>query len=131
MDSRDSREMRDRADRCDATRKRARRRYAPTALSMLVWLLAARVAVAQLSGSTASSQILVVSDSNWKYTATLQPGWQLVGFDDSSWSTTTAPNCRQGRRHHRLEAGAIGGNGFQLVGFIGPPHPACRVGFSG
>jgi len=32
---------------------------------------------------------------------------------------------------HRLEAGATGGTGFQPVGFIGPPHTASRVGFSG
>src|SRR3989304_1356006 len=39
-----------------------------------------------------TTTLRIVSNSTWRVTSTLTSGWQTVGFDDSSWESTVAPN---------------------------------------
>jgi cysteine-rich repeat protein/predicted outer membrane repeat protein len=66
---------------------------APAKVIAVTLLLIVSVGTAHADGSAAAgSEIRVVSDSTWKYSETLQAGWETVAFDDSSWSTTIAPS---------------------------------------
>ena len=40
---------------------------------------------------TANSQIIIVSNSNWKVDTILHPGWNTIGFNDAAWTNSTSP----------------------------------------
>ncbi|HEU5343776.1 MAG TPA: MBG domain-containing protein [Ktedonobacterales bacterium] len=50
------------------------------------------VAAITFTDSSVSIQKGIVTDPSWKYSYTLQSGWEQPGFDDSSWSPVLAPS---------------------------------------
>jgi hypothetical protein len=43
------------------------------------------------SSSTATSTLRIVSDGTWRVSGNHEPGWETIGFDDSSWGFSVAP----------------------------------------
>jgi hypothetical protein len=39
----------------------------------------------------AAPTLRIVSDGSWRVSATSMPGWETIGFDDSSWDFTVSP----------------------------------------